>query len=407
MPRAWLYVICAVACFLILLFGGAAIYLNKYAVDLSGLRPQIEQEIVAAIGRETKITGPITLDMSLIPFVKAEGITVANEPWGKSKDFITIKKMNVITRLIPLLRGTVEIVSIDVEEAVLHLEVDGRVKKNWNLIFKETSTDNNSDTIIEKILFKNLAVDFRDIRDAKPKFTTHIDQAAIDVEKDIAKFVIAGKLGEDDLKAEGFIAPLYSFANTPQKFDLKAETLGVTLKAGGKAKFPFRDSHTMANFHVTAPGGPGKLLAYLGYNADELEKLEVKGNITGKGGILKAYDLDVNYGDLNSRGDVIIGVEHEPLRLSLNMKSETLNIAPLLKPLEKKEQPAQARLFSANPLDLTIPAGIDYDILYSADEVNTKSESLKHCVLDAQIRNGSVDAKKIEFDITVSMRLSI
>ncbi len=181
MPKGWIFVISAVAGFLILVFGGAAIYLNKYAVDMSGLRPQIEQEIFTAIGRETKITGPIRLGMSLIPFVKVQGITVANEPWGKSKHFITIKKMNVITRLIPLLRGTVEIVSIDVEGAVLHLEVDGRVKKNWNLVFKETGKENNSDALIEKMFFKNLTVNFRDIRDAKPKFSTHIDQATIDV----------------------------------------------------------------------------------------------------------------------------------------------------------------------------------------------------------------------------------
>ena len=395
MPRIWLVVISAVAGLLLLVITSAAVYLNIYPVDLSGMRTDIEKEIDAAIGRETKITGPITLGMSLIPFVKVEGLSVANEPWGKAKKFITIEQMNVRTRLFSLLSGAVEIVSIDVEGVVLNLEVDGRVRKNWNLVIKES----NDEAIIEKMHFKNITVEFRDIHENKPKYTTHITEAKLNVEKDKAIFEFAGKLGDDDLTAQGYIAPLYSFANTPQLFDLKADALGIILKAGGKAKFPFRDSHTSANFHIDAPQGPGKLLAYLGYNADDFEKLEVKGNITGKGGILRVYDLDVNYGDLNSGGEVIIGVEHEPLRLSLNMKSGVMDIAPVLKTLEKKEASSPGRLFSAAPLDLEVPTGIDYDILYSADEINTENESLQNFALDAQIRNGSVNARKIEFDI--------
>ena len=114
---------------LALILGGVALYLKIHPVDLSGYGNTIAAELQAATGRDIKITGKITLGVSLRPTLEVHGLEIDNLAWGKAQNFATVERTKVRVHLFPLLRGRADIISIAAERAVIHLETDGAARR--------------------------------------------------------------------------------------------------------------------------------------------------------------------------------------------------------------------------------------------------------------------------------------
>lgn len=94
-------------------------------------KSQIEERVSAATGRELTIAGPVHL--SLLPAVAfvANDVTLANAPGARDRDMVSVGKLEVRVRLLPLLSGKLAIARFVADKPVIHLEVNRQGQPNW------------------------------------------------------------------------------------------------------------------------------------------------------------------------------------------------------------------------------------------------------------------------------------
>lgn len=84
-------------------------------------------------GRDLQITGPVSLSLFPSISVKAEHVSLSNATWANNPNLVTLKQIELDIRLLPLLKGSVEISRIGLEEVEVHLQTNKDGASNWNL----------------------------------------------------------------------------------------------------------------------------------------------------------------------------------------------------------------------------------------------------------------------------------
>lgn len=396
MRRRWLWRGAALAG-LLLLLGGAGVYLKLYSVDLSDLRVEISGEIEAAIGRKVKISGPVTLGVSVVPYLSIHGLSVANEPWGKARKLLTVKKMNVRLKLYSLLRGAIEISAFEADGVALHLEVDGGERANWNL----TTAEDSGSAVIASMKFSNIEIDYRDLRQAQTRYKTRLDEIKLEIENNKATFAVSGKLGEEAIEASGRVAPFYRTDDvTPRQFDFDAEVFGVSLRAGGTAMFPLHDLTTNVNFHIQAENGLKRGLPFFDLDLPEFGAFEAKGNMVGGNDVVKFLNLFIRAGGNDFDGVIFAHTDAQPLRFTAKLHSALLDISPAVDTNEKIDPAPRKRLFSAMPIGVRMPVSFNAGFRYTADVLRTGSADLTKLVVTADLDSGALHASRLDFDFS-------
>lgn len=110
----------------------AAIVL-PFLVPTETYKSEITARVEAATGRRLTIDGP--LRFSLLPTLglEASEIRFANVEGGTSPDMVRLQQLNVELRLLPLLRGAVEVARFVLVQPEIHLEIDAEGRPNWEL----------------------------------------------------------------------------------------------------------------------------------------------------------------------------------------------------------------------------------------------------------------------------------
>src|SRR5687767_9575092 len=86
----------------VIVIGALAIWLRVTGVEV--MRPLVIRSLEQVTGRDVAITGTFDLQLSLTPTLVAEGISVANAPWGTREAMIEIARAEFRVALWPLLR---------------------------------------------------------------------------------------------------------------------------------------------------------------------------------------------------------------------------------------------------------------------------------------------------------------
>ena len=73
-----------------------------YTADDSRIKALIETTLSDVTGRELTIAGDFTLSISLNPQLVMEDVTLANASWGSKPGMLTIGKLKVGVKLLPL-----------------------------------------------------------------------------------------------------------------------------------------------------------------------------------------------------------------------------------------------------------------------------------------------------------------
>ena len=100
-------------------------------VDLDGFKPRIAAEFQKATGRVLALDGKLDIDFVPYPRLAASDVRVLNTRDDAAFELVTLKAFKLGVRLLPLLRGEIEISDIEVVEPLVQLErlPDGR--GNW------------------------------------------------------------------------------------------------------------------------------------------------------------------------------------------------------------------------------------------------------------------------------------
>ena len=126
MIRRAIYGICGIAIALILIF----LALPRL-VDLDGFKPRIAAEFRKATGRTLALDGELDIDFVPYPRLAASDVRILNSGNDAAFELVTLKAFRLGVRLLPLLRGEIEISDIEMVEPRIGLErlPDGR--GNW------------------------------------------------------------------------------------------------------------------------------------------------------------------------------------------------------------------------------------------------------------------------------------
>lgn len=396
MKRIYLWGIASIAGLILLTLGGAAVYLKLYPVDLSYMRAEIAGEIRTTIGREVNISGPITLGVSFIPYLSVFDLSIANEPWGKAKSLLSIGKMNVRVRLIPLLSGGIDIASVDAENVILNLEINGGNQKNWGL----TVAGNSEYPMLDNIKFKNIEINYSDVRDLQPKYKMYLDDIKFDIDDNEAVFDISGKFGEDEIRAMVKAEPFYAIdASISRRFNIDATAFGITVSADGAAVFPLHNTATQAKFLMRAPKGLKQSLSVFDIELPDFGAFEAKGNIVGGNDAVKFVDLLISAGNSDLDGAVFVHTDAQPLRLTAKLHSALLDVSPLLETDEEKPMASRKRLFSDAPFDFKIPAQFNAGVRYAADKIRAENLDISNFKISTRLENGELKSNQFNFEL--------
>jgi uncharacterized protein involved in outer membrane biogenesis len=101
-------------------------------VDPVQLTKLLSSSIKTATGRDLKITGPVSLSFFPGISVSAESLSLSNASWASDSDMLTLKRIDLNIKTLPLLTKRVEFGSVKLGglELFLQKSVDGKV--NWD-----------------------------------------------------------------------------------------------------------------------------------------------------------------------------------------------------------------------------------------------------------------------------------
>ncbi|MES2586784.1 MAG: AsmA family protein [Pseudomonadota bacterium] len=116
----------------VLLFGVGAWYASS-AIDPAQLAKLLSSSVKATTGRDLKITGPVTLSIFPRVSVSAEGLSLSNASWASSPEMLTLNRIELDIKILPLLSKRIEIGSVKLAGLGLLLQKNASGKSNWDM----------------------------------------------------------------------------------------------------------------------------------------------------------------------------------------------------------------------------------------------------------------------------------
>jgi uncharacterized protein involved in outer membrane biogenesis len=122
--RRWPYVVGAVIILLILF---VALF------NWNWLKGPIERRVTASTGREFRIAGDLDVDLGLQTKVRLNDVSFANAAWSQHPQMLTLKRIEVRIKLLPLLHGQLDLPFVDVDAPHIVVERNEQGVGNWVL----------------------------------------------------------------------------------------------------------------------------------------------------------------------------------------------------------------------------------------------------------------------------------
>ena len=114
------------------LVGLGAWYASSF-INPAQVTKLLSSSVKDATGRELKIAGPVSLSLFPSISVKAEQVSLSNASWASNPDMFVFKHIELDIRILPLLKGSVEISRIGVRGLEANLQTNKAGEGNWNL----------------------------------------------------------------------------------------------------------------------------------------------------------------------------------------------------------------------------------------------------------------------------------
>ena len=121
------------------LLGGAfiliavGIWYAASTVDAAQLAKLLTSSVKTATGRDLKISGPVTLSFFPGISVSAERLSLSNAAWAVNPEMLTLKRIELDIKTLPLLSKRIEIGSVKLNGLELLLQKNASGKVNWDM----------------------------------------------------------------------------------------------------------------------------------------------------------------------------------------------------------------------------------------------------------------------------------
>lgn len=109
-------------------------------VDPVTLTKLLASSVKTATGRDLKITGPVTLSFFPRISVAAEHLSLSNAPWASAPEMLTLKRIELDIKTLPLLSKRVEVDRVKLSGMELFLQKNASGKTNWDMSVGASNT---------------------------------------------------------------------------------------------------------------------------------------------------------------------------------------------------------------------------------------------------------------------------
>ncbi len=117
----------------LILLSGAGVWYVASNVNPAQLVQLLSSSVKGATGRDLRIAGPVTLSFFPKIAVSAERLSLSNAPWASSPEMMTLGRVELDIKLLPLLSKNIEIGSIKLSALDLFLQKNVAGKMNWDM----------------------------------------------------------------------------------------------------------------------------------------------------------------------------------------------------------------------------------------------------------------------------------
>jgi len=116
-----------------LFLGVVGIWYFAFAVDPVKLTTLLVNSVKSSTGRDLKIAGPVSLSFFPRISVSAERLSLSNTTWADTPEMLTLNRIELNIKMLPLLRGRVESANVKLSGLELFLQKNASGNRNWDM----------------------------------------------------------------------------------------------------------------------------------------------------------------------------------------------------------------------------------------------------------------------------------
>jgi uncharacterized protein involved in outer membrane biogenesis len=285
-----------------------------WVFDWNWFKHPIERRVEAATGREFSIDGDLSVHLGLIPILRAEGLRLANAGWSGQKEMARIDTLEISIRLLPLLRGRIEVPVLRLEKPQLLLERNEAGEGNWKFADHADSGPGRPWRI------ERLVVTDGELRAHEPKLKTDlrldIHTAAADAGAGPAALVAhgEGKYRDGDFELSGRVdSPLaLRDVDKPYHIDVRARAGATHAHVRGDLIAPLQ-MEDINVFFMLSGENLADLHKLIGLVLPATPPYALSGELGHTGSVWSYRKFDGTVGDSDLGGDLSVDVGQRTL----------------------------------------------------------------------------------------------
>jgi uncharacterized protein involved in outer membrane biogenesis len=282
----------------------AYVFLATY--EYNKFKPHIAQMVKYATGRELNLAGELDLAIGFSTALVVTDIAFANAPWGSRAQMVTVEKLQVQIRFLPLLQRKVKVKNISLTGVEVLLETDPKGKGNWDLI-AENSKGKSAGTFgatgikIDDIHIENLRFIFHNGKTGSKRYytLTRLDVARSENEDEVT-LGLKADYNSQPITLSGKIGRIHNlFKHQPFPLDLSGTFSNATVKVAGAID----NLPNLAGIDLKLDASGQDLSEFgpiIGQKLPKTDQFALKGQLTGsaKALLLEEAQCNANRGNL-------------------------------------------------------------------------------------------------------------
>jgi AsmA family protein len=389
-------------------------------LDWNMLRAPIARMISAKTGHPASIDGNLSAHVwSWDPTMTVEGLDIRNASWAEQKSLLRVQKITIQVSLGRLLRGDLVFPQIELISPEVNLEREKSGRANWNPESSPAKAAEASPHIpaIRRLIIQQGKVHVVDhVRKLSFNGTLVADEKASTPDNSAFQLHCSGSLNGRPFKLQADGGPLVNVdPHKPYVFTIDVTAGDLSLKVQGSIPKPFDLAAYEAKFSLS-----GDDLADAFYLTNlalpNTSKYRLAGTLQHQGNEFHIEDFHGTVGSSDISGKLSIALRKSRPKLTAELTSKSLNIEDLAPTVGAKLPPKG----SANPTPAasaakTVPAsawllpdadlqvnrvrGMDADVLFKAQALNSPKLPLKHLQIHLTLDNGVLRLDPLSFTL--------
>jgi AsmA family protein len=387
--------------------------------DWNDAKPLVSRLVSTALGREFVIEGDLDADLGWVTSVHAEGITLANAPWGQDPNMVEIAALDASIDVRELLSGRIVLLSLVVREPRILLETNENGEANWAFYGQpdeeeEPAAEERSELpVIEEMVIEDGLLVYRD------------RASGADVELAVAKLTAGEDVEQQVVRIEG--------NGTYQGRRFTLDMTGGSLKAlrNGNEPYPVDLALVAGDFKAKAKGtltdpanlkgidlaldvrgeDMANLFPILGLVIPPTPPYRLSGQLEHQGTEWTFADFAGQLGGSDLRGTLAVATGGQRPLMKADLASNKLDFADLAgfigaegggsKGVQEgaSESADRGRVLPDTEIDLSRLHAMDAEVTFAGRRIVTPDLPIDRFAADLSLQGGTLRLQPVSFGI--------